>query len=130
MFKLNHINLSTSDVPGLAAFFESCLNFKITERRGSNKFAVLEGEGPFYLILMHGKDAANTSYPAMFHIGFVVQDEAAVRATHQRMIEAGHAAPAPERIQRGGDPTFGFYYPAPGGILVEVSTPILTAPAP
>ncbi len=49
MFKLNHINLSTSDVPGLAAFFESCLNFKITERRGSNKFAVLEGEGPFYL---------------------------------------------------------------------------------
>lgn len=125
MLTLNHINLTTSDVPGLSDFFERCLNFKVTERRASNKLAILEGEGPFYLILMHGKDAASTSYPAMFHIGFVVADEAAVRTTHRRMIEAGYAAPAPERIQRGGDPTFGFYHPAPGGILVEVSTPIV-----
>ena len=40
------------------------------------------------------------------------------------MIDAGYAAPSPERIQRGGPPTFGFYHSAPGGILVKVSTPI------
>ena len=129
MLKLNHINLSTSDVPGLTDFFERCLNFKVTERRGSNKFAVLEGEGPFYLILMHGKDTTSTSYPAMFHIGFILNDEAAVRATHQCMIEAGYAAPTPEIIQRGGDPTFGFYHSAPGGILVEVSAPAVSPKA-
>ena len=28
---------------------------------------------------MHGKDAANSSYPAMFHVGFVVEDESKVR---------------------------------------------------
>jgi catechol 2,3-dioxygenase-like lactoylglutathione lyase family enzyme len=125
MLKLNHINLSTSDVPGLSDFFERCLDFKVTERRGSNKLAVLEGEDNFYLILMHGKDASHTSYPAMFHIGFVVKDEETVRRTHQRMIEAGYEAPPPARIQRGGDPTFGFYHPAPGGILVEVSTTMI-----
>jgi hypothetical protein len=51
MLKFNHINLSTTAVPGLSDFFERCLDFKVTERRGSNKFAVLIGEGPFYLIL-------------------------------------------------------------------------------
>jgi len=125
MHTLNHINLSTSDVPGLTDFFERCLNFKVTERRGTGKFSVLEGEDGFALILMHGKDAANSSYPAMFHVGFIVEDEAKVRATHQRMIDAGYAAPSPERIQRGGPPTFGFYHSAPGGILVEVSTPVV-----
>jgi catechol-2,3-dioxygenase len=126
MLKFNHINLSTTDVPGLSDFFERCLDFKVTERRGSNKFAVLIGEGPFYLILMHNKDTASPIYPALFHVGFIVEDEATVRATHQRMIDAGYAAPAPERIQRGGDPTFGFYHSAPGGVLVEVSTPAAT----
>ncbi|WP_353064050.1 VOC family protein [Tunturibacter psychrotolerans] len=125
MLQLNHINLSVSDVPALSDFFERCLNFKVTERRGNNKFAVLEGEDSFVLILMHGKDVTTASYPTMFHVGFIVKDEATVRATHQQMIAAGYEAPPPARIQRGGDPTFGFYHPAPGGILVEVSTPIV-----
>ncbi len=124
MLKLNHINLSVSDVPAFSDFFERCFNFKVSERRGNNKFAVLEGEDGFILILMHCKDVSHISYTAMFHIGFIVNDEETVRRTHQRMIEAGYAAPAPARIQRGGDPTFGFYHPAPGGVLVEVSTPI------
>jgi catechol 2,3-dioxygenase-like lactoylglutathione lyase family enzyme len=130
MLKLNHINLSVSDVPSLSDFFERCLNFKVTERRGNNKFAVLEGEDGFVLILMHGKDVTTASYPAMFHVGFIVKDEATVRAIHQRMIAAGYEAPTPERIQRGGDPTFGFYHPAPGGVLVEVSTPIVAMKEP
>ncbi|WP_260734969.1 VOC family protein [Tunturiibacter lichenicola] len=124
MLKLNHINLSVSDVPALSDYFERCFNFKIAERRGSNKFAVLVGEDDFALVLMHGKDVTPTSYPAMFHVGFILADETAVRATHQRMIQAGYVAPEPERIQRGGPPTFGFYHPAPGGILVEVSAQI------
>jgi catechol 2,3-dioxygenase-like lactoylglutathione lyase family enzyme len=125
MLKLNHINLSVSDVPALSDFFERCLKFKVTERRGNNKFAVLEVEDGFALILMHGKDVKTASYPSVFHVGFIVKDEATVRATHQRMIEAGYEAPPPASIQRGGDPTFGFYHSAPGGILVEVSTPIV-----
>jgi hypothetical protein len=44
MLKLNHMNLTTADVPGLTSFFERCFDFKVTERRGSDKFAVLKGE--------------------------------------------------------------------------------------
>jgi lactoylglutathione lyase len=60
MLKLNHVNLTVSDVPGLATFFERAFAFTVTERRGNGSFAVLEGEDGFVLILMHGKDEANT----------------------------------------------------------------------
>jgi catechol 2,3-dioxygenase-like lactoylglutathione lyase family enzyme len=123
MLKFNHVNLLVSDVPGLAQFFERCFDFKVTERRGDGRFAVLEGSDGFILILMHGKDAVHTSYPPLFHVGFLVRDEQEVSALYQRMKDAGYEPPAPAILQRGGEPTFGFYYPAPGGIVVEVSTP-------
>jgi len=43
MLKLNHVNLTVSDVQGLATFFEKVFAFTITERRGNGNFAVLEG---------------------------------------------------------------------------------------
>jgi catechol 2,3-dioxygenase-like lactoylglutathione lyase family enzyme len=123
MLKFNHVNLTVRDVPRLADFFHRCFDFTVTESRGNGRFAVLQGTDGFILILMHGKDAAHTSYPPLFHVGFVVADEDTVSALHQRIKDAGYEPDAPAILQRGGDPTFGFYHPAPGGIVVEVSTP-------
>jgi len=123
MLKFNHINLTVSDVPRLSDFFHRCFDFKVTESRGDGRLAVLEGSDGFILILMHGKDAVHTSYPPLFHVGFVVPDEPTVSAVYQRIKDAGYEPNAPALLQRGGDPTFGFYHPAPGGIVVEVSTP-------
>jgi catechol-2,3-dioxygenase len=123
MLKLNHVNLTVSDVPGLATFFERVFAFTVTERRGNGNFAVLEGEDGFVLILMHGKDEANTRYPGLFHMGYIVADQATVDKTYERMKAAGYEPPSPDILKRGGDKTYGFYIVAPGNIVIEVSTP-------
>jgi catechol-2,3-dioxygenase len=123
MLKLNHVNLTVSDVAGLSEFFEKCFAFTVTERRGNGNFAVLEGENGFILILMRGKDEATTHYPPLFHMGFIVSDQAVVDSTWQRIHAAGYEPPVPAILQRGGDRTYGFYHTAPGQIVVEVSTP-------
>jgi hypothetical protein len=38
-------------------------------------------------------------------------------------------APKPAKPQRGGPPTYGFYYDAPGGVTVEVSTKNIAEPS-
>ena len=40
-----------------------------------------------------------------------------------------YMAPKPAKLQRGGPPTYGFYYDAPGGVTVEVSTMNIAEPA-
>jgi catechol-2,3-dioxygenase len=123
---LNHINLTVGDVAGLANLFERCFGFRVTERRGNGNFAVLKGENGFVLILMYGKDEAQTHYPALFHIGFLVASAAEVEAAWQRVSSLGHNPPSPAILNRGGGKTYGFYYAAPGGIVIEVSAPAKT----
>jgi catechol 2,3-dioxygenase-like lactoylglutathione lyase family enzyme len=123
MVKLNHINLAVFDVPGLTRFFTEAFDFKVHEQRGQEAFSVLVGEGDFVLILMKDKRVTSETYPALFHLGFLVSSAQEVNGRYKRIIDAGFEAPVPELINRGGPDTFGFYCKAPGGILVEVSTP-------
>ncbi len=123
MTKLNHINLAVSDVPELTRFFQTGFGFHLAEQRGTGKFAVLLGEGGFALILMHDKKVTPTTYPALFHVGFLLGSEQEVKQHHARIVDAGFEAPTPAVLQRGGDKSFGFYCHAPGGVLVEVSAP-------
>ncbi len=123
MANLNHINLAVSNVPELTRFFQAGFNFRIAEQRGTGKFAVLLGEDNFALILMHDKNVTATPYPGLFHVGFLVGSAEKVTQHHTSLIEAGFDAPTPAILERGGDKTFGFYCHAPGGVLVEVSTP-------
>jgi catechol 2,3-dioxygenase-like lactoylglutathione lyase family enzyme len=122
MTQLNHINLGVSNVPELVRFFQSGFGFRIEETRGTDKFAVLLGEDGFVLILMHDKNVADDTYPALFHIGFLMHSYEEVRETHQRIVDAGFEAPLPAILHRGGDKTFGFYA-KPHGVMVEVSCP-------
>jgi catechol 2,3-dioxygenase-like lactoylglutathione lyase family enzyme len=121
MTKLNHINLAVSDVPQLTRFFETGFGFRVAEERGMGKFAVLLGEDGFALILMHDKKVTSSTYPALFHIGFLLASQEEVQQHHARIVDAGFDASAPAVLERGGAKTFGFYCHAPGGVMVEVS---------
>jgi catechol 2,3-dioxygenase-like lactoylglutathione lyase family enzyme len=119
--KLNHINLPIDDVDTTRQFFEQFFNFKCLEIKGDNALAILKGEDDFILVLMSKafNKNAEISYPDAFHIGFLVKSDAQVDAAYQRLI-AGNAVPEkpPGKI-RG---QYGFYFRAPGNLLIEVTS--------
>jgi catechol 2,3-dioxygenase-like lactoylglutathione lyase family enzyme len=123
MIKLNHTNLPVSNVPELTRFFQAAFGFRIAAQRGLAKFVVLIGEDGFALVLSHDKTVTSTTYPALFHVGFLVDSYEKVREHHSHITEAGFDSPEPAVINRGGNKVFGFYCHAPGGVMVEVSTP-------
>ena len=122
MTRLNHINLGVSEVPELTRFFVEGFGFRVAETRGVGGFAVLIGEDGFVLILMRDKYVTDTTYPALFHVGFLVDSAEKVREHHARIVAAGFDAPEPAVLQRGGGKTYGFYA-KPHGVMVEVSCP-------
>ena len=53
---------------------------------------------------------------------FVLQNaEGFLLTLHDDLSTRNYMAPKPAKLQRGGPPTYGFYYDAPGGVMVEVS---------
>jgi catechol-2,3-dioxygenase len=129
MATLNHTNLTTYDVPALKDFFSSAFGFQTLDERGG-KFAVLRNDDGFLLTLMHDKKMTpEQGYPGLFHVGFLQPTQQAVDAMHDTLVALNYQAPKPEKLQRGGPPTYGFYYDAPGGVMVEVSTMNVTEPS-
>ena len=118
--KINHLNLSVPDVAKAARFFEEFFGFHCSERKGRDALAVLFDETGFSLVLSNFDRAVKPEYPKDFHIGFIQGDKAKVDALHQRLAAAGHASKAPQNMHG----SWGFYFYAPGGILVEVSCPL------
>jgi hypothetical protein len=129
MTTLNHTNLTTYNVPALKDFFCSVFNFQLLEERG-DKLCVLRSSDGFLLTLMYDKRMTpEQGYPGLFHVGFLQPTQHAVDLMHKALSTKDYAAPQPAKLQRGGPPTYGFYCNAPGGVLVEVSTMNLAAPA-
>lgn len=116
--QLNHLDLPVPDVAATAAFFTAHFGFRLLETRGNNGFALLLGTGGFALVLTRRRAENAQDYPDNFHIGFLLESDAAVHAVHARMQAAGVAGLPPVSFQRGATL---FYVHAPGGILVEVS---------
>lgn len=122
MPKLNHLNLATSDVAELTRFFQTCFGFRLTTQRGNGNFNILAGEDGFILALLQDKHVTPETYPATFHVGFLVDSPESVREHHRRIAEAGFDAPAPALLPQGGRNAYGFYCHAPGDVMVEVSS--------
>ena len=118
MNTLNHLNLSTSDVTGLAEFFDKVFDFRVVSERGATNFVVMTSEDGFVLTLMKDKNLQEKPYPAGFHVGFLQPHRGAVQHLHVR-IQAINLPVSSPGLMRGS--TFGFYVQAPGGVLVEVS---------
>jgi catechol 2,3-dioxygenase-like lactoylglutathione lyase family enzyme len=119
--KLKHLNLATTDVAGLAVFFERFFAFRCLLERGSGAFTILGNDDDFILTLMKAKKSDPSAYPETFHVGFYVDDEVSVRTKRDELLAAGLA---PQNIQEAGSGGRGahFYCTAPGDVLIEVAT--------
>jgi catechol 2,3-dioxygenase-like lactoylglutathione lyase family enzyme len=119
--QLKHLNLTTSDVSGLAVFIERFLGFKRVLERGSGAFTILRNSDDFVLTLMKAKRQDPASYPETFHVGFYLDNPDAVHAKRDELAIAGQS---PGDIQREGDKRgTHFYCTAPGNVVVEIATP-------
>jgi lactoylglutathione lyase len=111
--KLNHVNLTVTDVRAACAFLEKY--FGLRQMGGNAGMAFLSDEDGFVLTLMKAGRNMTVAYPGTFHIGFFVDSEAVVDDIHRRLREDGFDVPAPERHH-----AYGFYVQAPGGFTVEL----------
>jgi catechol-2,3-dioxygenase len=114
--KLNHLNLSVTDVPEAQRFLEKY--FGMRSGGGNNNIAFLTDEGGMLLTLTSMKVGGETEvrYPATFHIGFGQESEERVNEINKRLKEDGYEVPPPSR-QHG---SWTFYFRAPGGFTIEV----------
>ena len=114
--KLNHLNLSVTDVPATVRFFETY--FGMSSGGGNNNIAFLSDENSIVLTLTSMKVGGETEvkYPATFHIGFIQESEERVNQINQRLKDDGFDVPPPSR-QHG---SWTFYFLCPGGFMIEV----------
>ena len=116
---LNHLDLQVSDVSAARAFFETHFGFRCTFQR-REQLALLEDDAGFAFGVSNLFGSPPPAYPTDFHIGFIVQSEAEVRAIHERLRGAGvHMR---TDVTRGG-PNVYFMCTGPDGIGVEVRAP-------
>jgi catechol 2,3-dioxygenase-like lactoylglutathione lyase family enzyme len=127
--QFKHLNLATSDVTGLAAFFERFFGFKRLLERGSGAIVILGNDEEFVLTLMKLKKYDPAGYPETFHVGFYVDELAAVEAKRNELAAGGFAPDEICEASRNGRGAH-FYCAAPGGITIEIATrPQLNAAA-
>ena len=112
--KLNHINLTVTDVLAAATFLETYFGLRNQyPDEEDSKFTVLFDDDGLVLTLM--KTGREVKYPNSFHIGFIQESEEQVDAMHERLTADGYDAPPPQRSH-----AWTFYVQAPGGFTVEV----------
>jgi len=120
--QLKHLNLTTSDVDGLATFFERFFVFKRCLERGSGALALMRNSEDFVLTLMKSKKHDPVAYPETFHVGFYVDSLAAVQAKRDELVAAGFSPREIHDASRSGRGAH-FYCTAPGDVVVEIATP-------
>lgn len=115
--KLNHLNLTVSDVTAAHSFLETYFGLKSLPYAPKNQtMAFLNDDNGMVISLMNVQQADEVSYPGMFHIGFVQESREVVDAINKR-LKAGGFAVKPAREFHG---SYTFYLKAPGGFTVEV----------
>jgi catechol 2,3-dioxygenase-like lactoylglutathione lyase family enzyme len=108
--KLNHVNLTVTDLSSTVAFLEKY--FGLRQHGGDDKFTVLFDDDGLILTLMKG---GQVSYPRSFHIGFAQESDEKVNEINQRLKADGFDVLPPQRSH-----AWTFYVQAPGGFMVEV----------
>jgi catechol 2,3-dioxygenase-like lactoylglutathione lyase family enzyme len=116
---LNHIDLQVSDVSAARKFFEDHFGLRCTFQRKEQLALMLDDAGmQFGVSNLFG--SAPPVYPPDFHIGFILQSEADVRAVRLRLEKAGIEMRTD--VSRGG-PNIYFMCVGPDGIGIEVRAP-------
>ncbi|MBS4214035.1 MULTISPECIES: VOC family protein [Neobacillus] len=109
--KLNHINLTVTDVSAAREFLETYFGLQ-TKSTHDDSFAVLLDEDGLLLALMKG---TQVNYPKTFHIGFSQKNEEQVNDIYLHLKNDGFDVKPPKRAHR-----WTFYVKAPGGFTIEV----------
>ncbi|HTR24302.1 MAG TPA: VOC family protein [Terriglobales bacterium] len=115
--KLNHLNLTVSNVPDAHRFLEKYFGlrgYKGMEPRDGMSF--MSDDDGMLLALFRAAQGNDPKYPAGFHIGFIQDSEEQVNHINQRLREDGFQVTKPARLHG----SWTFYFQAPGGFLVEV----------
>jgi catechol 2,3-dioxygenase-like lactoylglutathione lyase family enzyme len=114
--RLNHLNLTVTDVPAAADFLETYFGLRRGEgAQKSKSFVALFDENGLVLTLMKAGHGEEIRYPSTFHIGFGQPSEERVNAINQRLKDDGFDVAPPQRYH-----AWTFYVQAPGGFTVEV----------
>lgn len=113
--KLNHLNLTVTDVAAAKKFLETYFGLHGHEAGGSKNFDVLFDDDGLVLTLMKAGRGQEVKYPGHFHIGFMQESEEKVNEINQRLKDDGFDVQPPERHH-----AWTFYIKAPGGFTVEV----------
>lgn len=115
--KLNHINLTVTDIPAATRFFETYFGLRI--QADNQVLTVLSDDDNLIFTLTK---ASQVHYPNSFHIGFVQEHAEQVNTIYQQLKDDGFEMTPPQRSHAmpGGKYAWNFYVQAPGGFLVEV----------
>ena len=117
--KINHMNLVVPNVVETANFFEKHFDFKIQKTMGEI-ISILHGESDFVLIISNFPKTATFEYPADFHLGFYQPNEEKVLEVFDKLKRDNiELTQQPQKIRD----RFGFYFYAPGKILIEITCP-------
>jgi catechol 2,3-dioxygenase-like lactoylglutathione lyase family enzyme len=113
--KLNHLDLQVQDVARTTAFFERYFGLRVQSNPNSPALVILTDEAGFVLVVQ--RSPRPQPYPEGFHLGFLLDDVAGVRALHERATNDG--VPVSDVIVNGRGTHI--YLTAPEGYFVEVS---------
>lgn len=114
--KLDHINLTVSDVVKASSFLKKHFGYRdMFEDNNAGMVALEDGSG-LSVLLMKG---SNANYPKYFHVGFDVETEENVNAFHQKLVADGMEIDPPEQ-EAWGSYTFNFKIPG-GDFTIEVA---------
>ncbi|MCJ2056341.1 VOC family protein [Methylobacterium sp. J-048] len=119
--KLNHINLTSIDVPADVAMFETYFGLRTSVMRGKALAVMHDDDGMLLVLNDFAKKRGNFAYPEdsdVHHIGFIQDSRDQVDALNARLKVDGWDVPEP-RDYHGA---WTFYFKAKGGYFVEVAT--------
>ena len=110
--KLNHLNLTVTDVVATHEFLEKYFGLQAIMKANSN-MALLSDDSGMVINVLKGDQA---SYPDTFHIGFIQESPAQVDEINKRLKDDGFDVDPPRKFHG----SWTFYLQSPGGFLIEV----------
>ncbi|XYD11868.1 VOC family protein (plasmid) [Methylobacterium sp. NMS12] len=119
--KLNHINLTSVDVPADRAMFETYFGLHCSVMRGTALAVLHDSQGMVLVLNDFAKKRGSFAYPDdsdVHHIGFIQDSREEVDALNARLRDDGWDVPEP-RAYHGA---WTFYFRAKGGYVIEVAT--------
>ena len=115
--KLNHLNLTVSNVPDAHRFLAKYFGLKgFNGMEPKQGVSFMSDDGGMLLALFRANSGTVAKYPPGFHIGFIQETEENVNQINQRLRNDGYDVPQPARLHG----SWTFYFEAPGGFVVEV----------